>query len=221
MVTAGCSIEEDVLTGTECDQLIDGLAADGMRRSKAGLRHLMLNRSVAAVASDHRLLDIARNALGSAAVPYRATLFEKSTDANWLVMWHQDTALPIEVAFDSPGWGPWSRKGGIPYAHAPAWALERIVALRLHLDASHSDNGPLRILPGSHTAGVLTDQQVFALAAKEQSVECTAPRGGIITMRPLLVHSSSKARSSDARRVLHIEYADALELAPGIRLALA
>jgi ectoine hydroxylase-related dioxygenase (phytanoyl-CoA dioxygenase family) len=221
MVTAGYSIEEDVLTARECDQLVDALWADGTRRSRAGLRHLMSNRAVAAVASDHRLLRLAQDALGAGAVPYRATLFEKSADANWLVVWHQDTALPIEVAFESPGWGPWSRKGGVSYAHAPAWALERIVALRLHLDASDSDNGPLRIVPGSHTAGVLTDQQVFALAAKERSIECTVGRGGVITMRPLLVHSSSKARSSDPRRVLHIEYADSLELAPGIRLAIA
>jgi hypothetical protein len=37
----------------------------------------------------------------------------------------------------------------------------------------------------------------------------------------LLVHSSSKARSDSPRRVLHIEYADALVLAPGIQLAVA
>jgi len=40
-------------------------------------------------------------------------------------------------------------------------------------------------------------------------------------MRPLLIHSSPRAISSDPRRVLHIEYADSLELAPGIRLAMA
>ena len=40
-------------------------------------------------------------------------------------------------------------------------------------------------------------------------------------MRPLLVHSSSKARSGESRRVLHLEYADALELKPVLRLAIA
>lgn len=221
IASAGYWIEADVITEPECAQLIESLSTDERRRSRAGLRHLMSNRAVAEIASDRRLLHIAQQALGGVAVPYRATLFEKSTDANWLVMWHQDTALPMEFAFELPDWGPWSRKGGISYAHAPAWALQRTVALRLHLDASHSDNGPLRILPGSHTAGVLTDQQVFAVAAKERPFECTVGRGGIITMRPLVVHSSSKARSSDPRRVLHIEYADSLELASGIQLAIA
>jgi len=40
-------------------------------------------------------------------------------------------------------------------------------------------------------------------------------------MYPLLVHSSGKSRSIAPRRVLHIEYADSLALAPGIQLAIA
>src|SRR3954463_9928399 len=97
-------------------------------------RHLMTHPAVAALASDPRLLNLAREALGHGAVPYRATLFEKSGAANWLVIWHQDTALPLAARFDDPEWGPWSEKSGITYAHAPGWALERVLALRLHLD---------------------------------------------------------------------------------------
>jgi hypothetical protein len=40
-------------------------------------------------------------------------------------------------------------------------------------------------------------------------------------MRPLLIHASSKAQTAEPRRVLHIEYADSLELMPGIQLAVA
>jgi hypothetical protein len=40
-------------------------------------------------------------------------------------------------------------------------------------------------------------------------------------MRPLLIHASSKSLNQQPRRVLHIEYADPLELAPGIKLAVA
>src|SRR5205814_6187075 len=131
------------------------------KRSRAGARHLMGQPAVAALASDSRLLGLARGLAGSGATPYRATLFEKSARANWLVVWHQDTALPLACRFDAPGWGPWSEKGGIAYAHAPAWALCRILALRVHLDASTSDNGPLRVLPGSHGMGLMTDEEVF------------------------------------------------------------
>jgi ectoine hydroxylase-related dioxygenase (phytanoyl-CoA dioxygenase family) len=167
------------------------------------------------------MLRIARVALGANALPYRATLFEKSGAANWLVVWHQDTALPLRSQFDLLGWGPWSRKAGICYAHAPSWALSRVVALRIHLDASTIDNGPLRVLPGTHSFGVMSDAEVSALARSRAHVDCIVQRGGVMAMSPLLVHSSSKARSDLPRGVLHIEYADSLVLASGIQLAVA
>jgi ectoine hydroxylase-related dioxygenase (phytanoyl-CoA dioxygenase family) len=177
--------------------------------------------AVEAVAKDKRLLQIARRALGDGAVPFRATLFDKSAQANWLVVWHQDTALPLALRADSTEWGPWSLKAGVLYAHAPTWALSRVLALRIHLDASTSENGPLRVIPGSHLAGVLSDDEILDLAGSQQKVEAHVPRGGVLAMRPLLVHSSSKARADKPRRVLHLEYADALDLGPGLRLAIA
>jgi len=38
-------------------------------------------------------------------------------------------------------------------------------------------------------------------------------------MRPLTMHASSKAASQHPRRVLHVEYAADVELAPGVWLA--
>ena len=112
-------------------------------------------------------------------------------------------------------------KAGILYAHAPAWALARVLALRVHLDPSTGENGPLRVIPGSHLNGVLTDDEILDLARTQKKIECLVPRGGVLAMRPLLIHSSSKALGPEPRRVLHIEYADNLALGPGLRLAIA
>ena len=114
--------------------------------------------------------------------------------------------------------GPWSVKDGITYAHVPAHALEKILAIRIYLDDSSSDNGPLRVLPGTHNRGVLTDDAIHELCEEITPVECTVRLGGLVLMRPLLVHASSKSRSDKSRRVLHLEYAaqttfDGLELA--------
>jgi hypothetical protein len=137
----GYFINDGVLSEVECDQLLDALAVSPfIRRGRAGSRHLMSQPEVRRIALDPRMLRIAHRGLGTAAVPYRATLFEKSGLGNWLVVWHQDTALPLRAQFDLPGWGPWSRKAGVIYAHAPSWALSHIVALRIHLDASTPDN---------------------------------------------------------------------------------
>jgi len=179
----------------------------------------MAHRAVAALARGERLVELAKEWLGGSAVPFRATLFEKSANTNWLIPWHQDTALPLASRFERTGWGPWSKKGDVSYAHAPAWALSRVIALRVHLDSSNADNGPLRVIPGSHIQGVLTDQAVANYVSTHGEVSCLSPPGGVIAMRPLLIHASSKAQSSEPRRVLHIEYADSLHVDRHIQLA--
>jgi len=177
--------------------------------------------AVAEMARGADLLGIAREILGEDAFPFRATLFDKSATANWLVVWHQDTALPLKERRELAGWGPWSVKDGIQYAHAPASALEQVVALRVHLDDSTSENGPLRVLPGTHTLGVLTDEEIHDLSMKVAEAECLVPRGGVLAMRPLIVHASSKAQSDKPRRVLHIEYSAPNALPDGLALAIA
>ncbi len=218
---SGLQIFSGIASSLECDEFLDLFSRAALSRGRAGARGLMAHPTAAALARDSRMVAIASSVLGRAAVAFRATLFEKSSSANWLIPWHQDTALPLETRFDAPGWGPWSEKAGVPHAHAPASALERVVALRLHLDESGPENGPLRVIPRSHLLGVLTDDEVHSLVSNHAATDALAPRGGVIAMRPLVIHSSRKTTSSEPRRVLHIEYSDSLELAPGVRLAIA
>lgn len=220
-IDQGYRIVPDVIDADEVMQLLRSLDGPDLPRSRAGARHLMGHPSVRAVALDPRLLALAAHVVGPSAVPYRATLFDKSPARNWLVPWHQDTALPLEEQRDVQGWGPWSHKGGITYAHAPATALARVVALRLHFDESGPDNGPLRVVPNTHTLGVLSDAQVSHVVERATPSDCLVGIGGVIAMRPLIVHASSKAVSDRPRRVLHIEYIDSLDLGSGLRVAVA
>jgi hypothetical protein len=220
-VSAGFSIHPGVLAASEAAAFAATLETFDFSRTRAGARHVMSVPAVKALAGEARLLEIASGELGAAAMPFRATLFDKSPEANWLVAWHQDTALPIEARIDASGWGPWSDKHGILYAHAPASALERVVALRVHLDDSTIDNGPLRVIAGSHRDGVLTDAEVRARAAREPATTCLVASGGVIAMRPLIIHASSKVNAPQARRVLHIEYSASLDFGGGIRLRAA
>jgi ectoine hydroxylase-related dioxygenase (phytanoyl-CoA dioxygenase family) len=95
-------------------------------------------------------------------------------------------------------------KEGVLQVQPPAAVLEQLVAVRLHLDDCGPQDGPLRVLPGSHTAGVRPEG---ALASAEGAVVCTAPRGSALLMRPLLMHASSKANGHSLRRVLHLLFA--------------
>jgi hypothetical protein len=218
---SGFQIIENILCRKQCAALLESLSSANVGRGRAGARHLMSHPQVAQVANDRCLLEIATALLHQEAVPFRATLFNKSPAANWLVVWHQDTALPLRRRFEADGWGPWSQKAGVNYAHAPGWALSRVVALRIHLDASTTTNGPLRVVPDSHNAGVLTDEEIGIMVKERGFTECIVAQGGILVMRPLLIHASSKVTADTPRRVLHIEYADSLSLAEKIDLAIA
>jgi ectoine hydroxylase-related dioxygenase (phytanoyl-CoA dioxygenase family) len=107
----------------------------------------------------------------------------------------------------------------VNYARAPRAALEQVLALRVHLDDSESANGPLRVIPETHCDGVLSHSEIQKRASTSQGVECTVARGGVIALRPLIIHASSKAENDSSRRVLHIEYASRIEISNQLRLA--
>lgn len=217
--TAGFAVIPGVFPEAEALRFGEALVRPELGR--AGARHLLGHPIAREVASDERLMGLARQILGASAVPFRATLFDKSRAANWLVVWHQDTALPLVRRQELPGWGPWSSKAGVVYAHAPAWALERVVALRLSLTDSTPTNGSLRVLPGSHRHGVLGDDEIGRLVAGGEPQLAVVPAGSVLVMRPLLVHASSKSESGAPRRVLHLEYAGDLRLSEDLCLAIA
>jgi ectoine hydroxylase-related dioxygenase (phytanoyl-CoA dioxygenase family) len=221
IASEGFAVVPCVFSGPEVFSLADKLARSELQRSRAGIRHAMRDAGIARLAHDPRLLEMARQALGQNAFPFRATIFDKSPTSNWLVVWHQDTALPLREKRETEGWGPWSVKEGVHYAHAPASALERVLALRVHLDDSFAENGPLRLLPGTQSLGVLSDEQLHKLSTKMNAVDGLVPRGGVLAMRPLIVHASSKSQSVMPRRVVHIEYASTASIAGDLQLAIA
>lgn len=187
-----------VIEASEAESALSELAAAGLCRSRAGARHILDQPCVQKLANDPRILGLSRRILGENSIPFRATLFDKSPNSNWLVVWHQDTALPLQEKRETPGWGPWSIKDGVTYAHAPFKALEQILALRIHLDDSIETNGPLRVIPGTHVHGVLTDEELQKLDSEIDPVTCAVGKGGVIAMRPLIVHASNEITISSA-----------------------
>jgi ectoine hydroxylase-related dioxygenase (phytanoyl-CoA dioxygenase family) len=220
VIAQGFAVSDAVFARSDLTRVIEALTAADLAHMKAGARHLLSVPAVRTLASDPRMLAIAEDFIGGSAAPFRATLFDKSPDTNWLVTWHQDTALPLRARVEDPAWGPWSVKNGVLYAHAPASALQQVVALRVSLDPSTASTGPLRVLPFSHQRGVLTDDEIRRFAGGADPVDCVTGAGGVVAMRPLTIHASSKARSPGRRRVLHIEYSASLTLAAGIELAI-
>lgn len=119
------------------------------------------------------------------------------------------------------GWGPASVKEGVTFVHAPTSALSKILAIRIHLDTSTKDNGPLRVIAGSHHRRIRDDQEMQHQIENGMQIELLVGKGGVIAMSPLTIHASSKCISDAPRRVLHIEYAPDLTISPGVELAIA
>jgi len=179
-----------------------------------GMRDLLWRApEIQRLAASKELFEIASVVIGPGAFAVRGLFFDKTPTTNWNLPWHQDLTIGVRARRDVPGFGPWTIKAGIPHALAPADLLERMVTLRLHLDDCGPCNGPMRVLPGSHLAGKLDAGGLGAWSARahEQAIDCLVEAGGIVVMRPLLVHASSSGTGPGHRRVIHLEYAaDAL-----------
>jgi len=217
----GFAIVDGALVEREMIPALAAVSSPEVTRSRAGIRHVLRNPAIAALAQHPTLLGIVRNVMEPTARAFRAIFFDKSASSNWLVAWHQDISLPLRHRKEVPGWGPWSEKAGVTYAQAPASRLGRLLALRVHLDDSTQRNGPLRVLPRSHRFGVLAADEVQDLARQLTPFDCIVQRGGVLAMRPLLVHASSKSIDASSRRVLHVEYTESTDLGDGLELTVA
>lgn len=150
------------------------------------------------------------------AVGVQCTYFEKAPARNWLVPLHQDLCIPVAERVDAPALHGWSCKDGALFVQPPASLLQSLLAVRLHLDPCGAHDGPLRVVPASHTQGVLAPQAARAVRTAAGEVPCHADVGTALVMRPLLLHASSKAGGTRQRRVLHFLFGPA-ELPWGLR----
>ena len=163
-----------------------------------------------------RVRALAAQVLGAQGFVVRSILFDKTPEANWKVAWHQDLSIAVRARRDAEGFGAWSEKAGVAHVQPPAAILERMLTVRLHLDASDEANAPLRVVPGSHLRGRLSAEDIASMRENSMAVACLVPRGGALLMRPLLLHASSASRSPEQhRRVVHLEFA-AGELPAGL-----
>ncbi len=190
------------------------------RRDAAFARRNLLEVPVVrALADGPALRGVVEPVLGPQARPVRGILFDKTPHANWVVPWHQDLSIAVDRKLDLPGYGPWSIKAGVVHVQPPADVLKRMITIRLHLDDCGDDNGPLRVIAGSHLS-ILTPEQQTRLIETAQQTTCCVPAGGAVLMRPMILHASTPARTPFHRRVIHIEYA-AATLPAGLRWAIA
>ena len=203
----GFAIVPDAVSSARVNDVLDALPSSPDRTGRGGLRNLFEIPAITDLAQDPTIRGIAESVLGPSCFAVRVLLFDKTASTNWKVAWHQDLTIAVAERRDVPGFGPWSVKAGVAHVQPPTEILERMLAVRLHLDACGPDNGPVRVIPGSHRGGRLSSETVELWRRRVESVTCVVPRGGLLVMRPLLLHASSPATAPAHRRVVHFEFA--------------
>jgi Phytanoyl-CoA dioxygenase (PhyH) len=207
----GFAVIADALIPPEVEALCaaaEQLPTPSQAETRAGVRDLFTHLPATRELARHpAIAGWPAAILGPRAFAVRALLFDKTPAANWRVAWHQDLTIPARERRDVPGFGPWSEKGGIPHVQPPAEVLDRMLTVRVHLDTCQATNGPLRVLPGTHRHGKLSAAAIDACRAGTEPVSVLLPAGGLLLMRPLLLHASSPAQLPGHRRVIHLEYA--------------
>ena len=208
----GYAIADAVLASATCEEVSGAIPAVIPRRG--GVRDLIDTQIVARILRSHQVRQAVRAFHVAPFVAVKATLFDKTADSNWRVQWHQDRTISVKQRREIAGYGPWTMKGGVPHVEPPTEVLRSMIAMRIHLDPCGPENGPLKVVPRSHTRGKLSAAEIAAVVAQGGQTLLALPQGSILFMRPLLVHASSPAERRQHRRVLHIELAPEHAITP-------
>ncbi len=124
----------------------------------------------------------------------RALFFDKPPQNSWALPWRKDVTIAVrENRLPSPHFSKPTLRAGVPHVEAPVEVLNQMLTLRIHLDDVTDENGPLRVIPGSHRDGkrLVLDQMV--------------------------AHGSNRSlpATHQHRRFLHLEFAASPDLPDG------
>lgn len=113
-------------------------------------------------------------------------------------------------------YGPWTVKQDQFAVQPPLDILENNCTLRIHLDHTNEENGALKVIPGSHLKKIYRPENIDWKTEKE--LFCPVQKGGLMIMKPLLLHASNRTTNHHKRRVIHIEMSNR-QLPDGIKWA--
>jgi ectoine hydroxylase-related dioxygenase (phytanoyl-CoA dioxygenase family) len=133
----------------------------------------------------------------------KSIYFDKPEQSNWFVAYHQDLTISVDKKKDIEGYGPWTVKQNQFAVQPPLDILQDNFTIRIHLDDTDENNGALKVIPKSHLKGVYRPETIDW--SQETEIVCNVSKGGIMIMKPLLLHASNRTTNNNKRRVLHIE----------------
>lgn len=138
----------------------------------------------------------------------KSIYFDKPEQSNWFVAYHQDLTISVDKRREVDGFGSWTVKQNQFAVQPPLDILENNFTIRIHLDDTDENNGALKVIPKSHLKGIYRPETIDWTI--ETETICTIKKGGIMIMRPLILHASNRTTNNNKRRVIHIEFSNRL-----------
>jgi ectoine hydroxylase-related dioxygenase (phytanoyl-CoA dioxygenase family) len=162
---------------------------------------------------NEKMKTVIREIFGDRYFVVKGIYFDKPETSNWYVAYHQDLTISVDQKMQLEGFGPWTTKQNQFAVQPPLDILENIYTIRVHLDDTDENNGALKVVPGSHAKGIYRPETVDWTSETEEI--CHVESGGIMIMKPLVLHGSNRTTNGKRRRVIHIEFSD-MELPYGL-----
>lgn len=154
-----------------------------------------------------KLKNIITKLFGDSFFVTKSIYFDKPARSNWFVAYHQDLTISVNKKVEIDGYGPWTVKQNQFAVQPPVSVLQNNFTIRIHLDDTDEKNGALKVLRGSNQKGIHRVEHIDWDAETEAT--CAVKKGGLMLMRPLLMHSSGRTVDARSRRVIHIEFSNA------------
>lgn len=136
----------------------------------------------------------------------KSIYFDKPEKSNWYVAYHQDLTISVDKKHELPNFGPWTKKQNQFAVQPPLNILENIFTIRIHLDDTDEKNGALKVVKKSHSKGIYRPETIDWNVETEEI--CNVEKGGVMIMKPLILHGSNRTTNGQKRRVIHIEFSD-------------
>ena len=157
----GFATIDPYLDSDSIELFIQDIATFNITPGRAGIGNLLeLVPSVKILAQSPEIRSLVEPILGDGARVVRGIFFDENPTTNWKVPWHQDLSIAVKNRLDLPDYHPWSVKAGISHVQPPRAILEQMLTVRIHLDRTDESNGALKVIPGSHRQGKLSNLEI-------------------------------------------------------------
>ncbi|WP_074407425.1 phytanoyl-CoA dioxygenase family protein [Aquimarina megaterium] len=172
----------------------DLFAIRQLTKNVSGLTELLFNAKLITLISDLSESDYFLT---------KAIYFDKPSESNWFVGYHQDLSISVDKKADLKNYVNWTFKKGQYGVQPPIKILQDTITIRIHLDDTDKNNGALKVIPKSHLKGIIRAESKDWEIEKEHI--CEVKKGGVMLMKPLTLHASNRTTNEKKRRVIHLE----------------